>query len=150
MSIDYRVATAHDIPGMQVVRRSVKENALSDPSRIRDEDYMPYLAARGRTWVALDGAQVVGFAVADLQEGSVWALFVLPNYEARGIGKELHRQMMDWYFAQTGREAWLSTAYATRAEEFYRRQGWRDAGAYSAMERRLELSREDWAARRGV
>ncbi|TCZ65111.1 hypothetical protein [Flaviaesturariibacter aridisoli] len=54
MSTDflYREASAPDIAGMQVVRRAVKENALSDPARIRDSDYLHYLDARGRSWVA--------------------------------------------------------------------------------------------------
>ncbi|RYY64944.1 MAG: N-acetyltransferase [Chitinophagaceae bacterium] len=145
----YREASVADIPGMQVVRRAVKENALSDPSRICDADYLPYLDARGRSWVALGDSRVVGFAVADLEEGSVWALFVLPGYEGFGIGRKLHRIMMDWYFTQTERTCWLSTAFDTRAEEFYRRQGWRDAGPYSAIERKFELSRKDWWQRYG-
>ncbi|RYY82098.1 MAG: GNAT family N-acetyltransferase, partial [Chitinophagaceae bacterium] len=143
-ALTFRTATAADIPGMQVVRRAVKENALSNPERIQNDDYLPYLGSRGQGWVALSDNQVVGFAMVDLEDGSVWALFVFPEWECRSIGKTLHRAMMDWYFLQTDRSAWLSTAFDTRAEEFYRRQGWRDAGLFSAIERKFELSKSDW------
>ncbi|RYY40002.1 MAG: GNAT family N-acetyltransferase [Chitinophagaceae bacterium] len=143
----YRVATHADIDAMQVVRRAVKENALSHPDRISNEDYLPYLQEQGSGWVALHNNRVVGFAIADRIEGSIWALFVLPEYEGNGIGKELHRMMMNGYFAHSDKTVWLTTAFDTRAEEFYRRQGWRDAGMHNAIERKFELSKQEWKAK---
>ena len=62
--------------------------------------------------------KIVGFSIADLIGNNIWALFVDPDYEGCGIGKKLHSLMMDWYFSQTDKTVWLSTAPASRAEGF--------------------------------
>ncbi|GAA4344847.1 GNAT family N-acetyltransferase [Flaviaesturariibacter amylovorans] len=142
--IHYRPATVPDIPGMQVVRRSVTENALSNPDLVRDADYVPFLGTEGTAWIALDGDRIVGFSIADVPGRNIWALFLFPEYEGRGIGKELHRLMMSGYFGQTKETVWLSTAFHTRAEAFYRLRGWTDKGAHNAIERRFEMTAEDW------
>jgi GNAT superfamily N-acetyltransferase len=144
----YREAVRADVPAMQVVRHLVKENVLSDPALVPDSDCIKYIEQRGKGWVCFDGARLVGFAIADIEGNSIWALFVDPEYEGQGIGKELHRMMMDWYFEQTRDTVWLSTAYDTRAEQFYKMQGWTDAGAYNAKERKFEMTAMDWENRK--
>ncbi|WP_324371072.1 GNAT family N-acetyltransferase, partial [Pedobacter sp.] len=49
----------------------------------------------GRGWVCEIGSQIVGFSIVDLRERSVWALFVDPAFAEKGIGKELHRLMIN-------------------------------------------------------
>jgi hypothetical protein len=61
-----------------------------------------------------------------------------------GIGKPLHALMLNWYFAQTLETVWLSTSPGTRAEEFYRRQGWQDAGRTASGEVRFEMTAAAW------
>jgi GNAT superfamily N-acetyltransferase len=140
----FRQARLTDIPGMSVVRLAVTENVLSDPARITAADYTDYLTRRGRGWVAEEAGRIVGFAIADLREHSVWALFVHPDYAGQGLGKELHRLLLDWYFVQTSTPISLSTEPGTRAEAFYRRQGWRAIGPISSGEVRFELTPEEW------
>ena len=144
----YREARLSDIPELERVRFAVRENVLSNPALVTPADYVNYLTRRGRGWVATlaDGQTVTGFAIADLQGHSIWALFVDPAYDRRGIGKQLHRRMLDWYFGQTPEAVWLSTAPGTRAEEFYRRQGWQDVGRTSSGEVRFEMTAARWAA----
>ena len=97
----YREAEIRDIKQMQFVRHAVKENRLSDPALVPDKDVEEYITNRGKGWVCEVDKQIVGFANVDLIENNVWALFVHPDFEARGIGKKLHQIMMDWYFLQT-------------------------------------------------
>src|SRR6476646_2277322 len=97
----FREAHINDIPQMQVVRHTVKENVLSDPSLVTDKDCEEYLTVRGKGWVCEVDGNIAGFSIADLKEKNVWALFVHPAFEQRGIGKQLHQQMLDWYFSQT-------------------------------------------------
>src|SRR3712207_6466800 len=123
----FREATLPDISQMQDVRHSVKENALSDPSLIKDQDYVDYLTWRGKGWVCEINGQIIGFSIVDLKEHNVWALFLKPTYEAQGIGKKLHSLMLNWYFAQTKETIWLGTGFNTRAGTFYRLQGWLEA-----------------------
>ncbi|MDB5197832.1 MAG: family N-acetyltransferase [Flaviaesturariibacter sp.] len=141
--MNYREATIADIPRIQVVRHLVKENTLSDPALVPDSDVEDYITRRGKGWVCEVAGVIVGFAIADLQDHSVWALFLQPEFEGKGIGRELHRLMLDWYFSQTKETCWLTTAPGTRAEYFYRKAGWKDCGMQK-RELRFEMTAVDW------
>ena len=149
MSIHYREATISDIPQIQVVRNSVTENTLSNPALVSDEDCADFISRRGKGWVCLYDDKVIGFAIADLVEFNIWALFVQPGFDKKGIGKELHRMMLDWYFSQTSETVWLGTAPNTRAEKFYRSAGWKEVGVHGKGEIKFLMSARDWAVSRG-
>jgi GNAT superfamily N-acetyltransferase len=140
----FREATIQDIPQIQIVRNSVKENQLSNPALVSDKDCEVYLTDRGKGWVCEVENKIVGFSIADLKENNIWALFVHPDYERKGIGKKLHSLMLDWYFDQTQKAVWLSTAPGTRAEEFYKRNGWKVSGTYGKGETKFEMSFFNW------
>lgn len=139
----YREAVISDIPQLQLIRNAVKENVLSNPALVQDKDYEEYLTERGKGWVCEKDGIIIGFAIADLKEENIWALFIHPAHEQKGIGKVLHKIMLNWYFKQKDR-VWLSTGAATRAEKFYRLQGWRETGVYGKGEIKFEMSREEW------
>ncbi|ETZ19239.1 GNAT family N-acetyltransferase [Pedobacter sp. V48] len=143
--MNFREAELADIAQMQVVRHLVKENTLSDPNLVPDKDVAYYITVKGKGWVAESEGKVVGFAIVDLEDKSVWALFVDPVHAEKGIGKELHRLMMDWYFSQTNDAIVLGTAPNTRAEKFYTLQGWKEIGSYSNGETKFEMKFEVWA-----
>jgi len=141
-----RLATPADISQMQRIRRRVRENQLSDPSRVTDGDCRRMILERGRGWVCeLDGL-IVGFAIGDLVVANIWALFVDPEHEKRGIGRALHRPMLDWMFASGADKVWLGTEPGTRAEDFYRKAGWQLAGEQPNGEQRFEMTARQWAA----
>jgi GNAT superfamily N-acetyltransferase len=141
-----REATIADIKQMQIVRNSVTENTLSDPNLVTDKDCEEYITTRGKGWVYEIEGRLVGFAIVDLKENSIWALFVDPNFEHKGIGRKLHTAMMNWYFDQTKETVWLTTDNATRAEGFYRRAGWEAIGRKENGEIKFEMKYENWAA----
>lgn len=140
----FREARIEDIAQIQVVRHAVKENTLSDPNLVPDKDVAFYITEKGKGWVCETNNQIVGFAIADLQEHSIWALFVDPGFAEKGIGKKLHQLMMDWYFSQTKEKASLGTSPKTRAEQFYTKQGWTAVGNYSNGEVKFEMTYNDW------
>jgi len=144
VNIVFRIAEISDVKQMQVVRHLVKENTLSNPDLVPDKDVIFYISEKGKGWVCEVEGQVVGFSIIDLREKSVWALFVDPEFAEKGIGKELHRLMMDWYFEQTKDNVELGTAPNTRAERFYRLQGWTRVGNYPNGEVKFELSYRRW------
>ena len=74
----YRKATTDDIPQIQIVRNSVKENQLSDPNLITDELVKKFITERGTGFVCEIDDTIVGFAIVDFIENNVWALFLLP------------------------------------------------------------------------
>lgn len=139
-----RVATRADLPELGRVRMSVRENRLSDLSVLRSEDLDRVLTGSGRTWVCEVDDRIVGFAMADLEHANIYALFVDPAYERRGIGRRLHDTMMSWLFETGLPEAWLSTEPSTRAESFYRRAGWVADGITPKGEIRFAMARERW------
>jgi ribosomal protein S18 acetylase RimI-like enzyme len=120
----FREATIEDIPQIQFVRNSVKENMLSNPTLVSDEDCKIYLTEKGKGWVCEIDKNIIGFSIVDVKDKNVWALFVHPEFEAKGIGKKLYDMMLNWYFNQTKETVWLSTAPNTRAEKFYGKAGW--------------------------
>ncbi len=132
---------------MQLVRHSVRENRLSDPALVPDHDVAEYITNRGKGWVGEIDGRIVGFSIADLKENNIWALFLHPDFEARGIGKQLHKLMLDWYFSQTKQTVWLGTAPDSRAEKFYRLQGWKEAGMHGKGEIKFEMDFETWSQR---
>ncbi|MGV3538895.1 MAG: GNAT family N-acetyltransferase [Rufibacter sp.] len=140
----FREAQIQDIPQIQRVRHAVKENILSDPSLVTDQDCEDYLTRRGKGWVCLVDNQVVGFSIADLAGKNIWALFLDPAHEKRGIGRKLHDLMLDWYFSKTHETVWLSTEPGSRAQHFYETAGWQPAGTYGKGELKFEMSHLDW------
>ncbi|SIP87346.1 N-acetylglutamate synthase, GNAT family [Chryseobacterium sp. RU37D] len=139
-----REAKFDDIPQIQKVRNSVKENMLSDPNLVTDKDCEEFLFKRGKGWVYETDNQIVGFSIVDLKENNIWALFLHPNFEKQGIGGLLHNVMLNWYFNQTKENLWLGTSPDTRAEDFYRRAGWKEIGRHGKGEIKFEMSFSDW------
>lgn len=140
----YREANTNDIKQIQVVRNAVKENMLSNPGLVTDRDCVEYLTLRGKGWVCETDGIIVGFAIADLIDNNIWALFVHPDHEAKGIGKVLHNTMLNWYFDQQKEMVWLGTAPGTRAEKFYRMQGWKEVGMHGKGEVKFEMQKTAW------
>ena len=140
----FREASTTDIPQMNIVRWAVKENRLSNPALVTEKDYREFLTQRGKGWVCEIDKTIAGFAIADLKENNIWALFVDPAHEKKGIGKKLHDMMLDWYFGQTQKTVWLGTSPDTRAEQFYRMQGWNETGKHPNGEVLFEYSYLQW------
>jgi GNAT superfamily N-acetyltransferase len=142
-----REARIDDIPRIQVIRHSVNENILSDHSLVTNEDCKEYISIKGKGWVCEIEKLIVGFAIADLKEQNIWALFILPQFEGQGIGRQLQKIMLDWYFGQNKKWVWLGTSPNTRAESFYRRSGWKQTGLQANGEIRFEMTADMWASR---
>lgn len=98
-----RTAQIEDIPQIQLVRNTVAENRLSNPNLITDACCIEFISVRGKGWVCEINHQIVGFSIVDLMEYNVWALFVKPDFEHKGIGIQLHKLLLDWYVNQTKR-----------------------------------------------
>jgi GNAT superfamily N-acetyltransferase len=139
-----REAKTGDISQIQTVRNAVKENRLSDPALLPDKDVEEYIHNRGKGWVCEIDNTIVGFAIVSVIDHNVWALFIQPGHDKKGIGKKLHDEMMKWYFSQTTTTIWLGTAPDTRAEKFYRRAGWKETGTHGKGEIKFEMTAEDW------
>ncbi len=140
----FREATIEDIPALQVIRSAVKENVLNNPLLVTQKDYVLYLTTDGKGWLCETNNTISGFAIVNIQQNNIWALFVHPDFEKRGIGKKLQTIMLDWYFKQTKKSVWLSTAPNSRAERFYNLTGWNNIGFTKNGEAKFEMSFDGW------
>ena len=140
----FREANIADIKQIQIVRNSVNENTLSNPDLVTDADCSEFMTKRGKGWVCEIDNQIVGFSIADLKENNIWALFVHPNYDKQGIGRQLHDLMLNWYFNQTSKNVWLGTEPNTRAEKFYRKSGWTEVGIHGKGEIKFQMTFDNW------
>ncbi|MEQ8817764.1 MAG: GNAT family N-acetyltransferase [Thalassobaculum sp.] len=122
-----RRAGADDVPAMVRIRAAVRENVLSDPARVPAEAYHGFIDHAG-IWLWEEAGRVLGFTAADPADGTVWALFVDPEAEGRGIGRALLPRALDDLRAAGWERARLTTQPGSRAERFYRLGGWKDAG----------------------
>ncbi|MFD0726206.1 ACT domain-containing protein [Lysobacter brunescens] len=125
-AIRVREAVDTDIPAMHAIRMDVRENTLSDPSWLTPDVYRAHLGGAGasNSWVCERDARILGFSVARQAQADIWALFVDPANEGQGIGRRLIAVATDWLFAQGVDIVSLSTAPDTRADTFYRANGW--------------------------
>lgn len=137
----YRIACARDIPAMSAIRLGVQENRLRDPARVTQQMYVDYLDLLGRGWVCERDGAIAGFAYADRAEGSIWALFVDPAHEGAGIGKRLLALATGYLFEQGHAKVVLSTGPGTRADRFYKAQGWQRSHAEGEAEAFFTLER---------
>ena len=140
----FREAVIGDIPELHKLRMSVKENALRNPLYVTEQDYIPFLTVKGRGWVCESGGEILGFSIIDTEHNNIWALFVSPAHEARGIGKKLQQLMLEWHFSVSNNTLWLGTSPGTRAERFYELTGWKRAGKLENGEVKFEISKEDY------
>lgn len=142
--MNFREATINDFSELHSIRIAVKENILPDPLLITEADYANFLTIRGKGWLCEIENTIVGFAIIDLKERNIWALFVHPDHERKGIGKQLQEIMLNWYFENNDETLWLGTSPGTRAESFYRKGGWKEVGRRKNGEIKFEMNKSTW------
>jgi len=125
--VAYRIrkALVEDIPELKLIRGSVTDNILV--TSLTDTDYEQAITEAGCGWVAESEGRIVGFSMAKTDD-SIWALFVLPDFEGHGIGRHLLEIATEWCVARGARRVWLCTGPGTRAERMYRSLGWQRGG----------------------
>jgi len=116
---------------------AARENRQFERAESFAEAIQPFLQARLCRVLTLGGVPA-GFVAVDARRGSVEMLYVEPEFEGRTIGRALMRRAIDDLIRAGHRTASLVTARDTRAERFYRAQGWVDAGEVGRGSVRLE------------
>jgi GNAT superfamily N-acetyltransferase len=144
MNIRTRLALPSDIKGIFDVRTSVKENHLSreemERMGITESVVTNMIEKRRCAWVAEEDGKVTGFSMILPEEACLFAAFVLPKYEGRGLGRILVGLAEQEIFKHH-EVAWLETDKNSRAAGFYRRLGWIEKGNVSESDIRLEKLR---------
>jgi GNAT superfamily N-acetyltransferase len=111
------------------IRFAVAENRPSDAAVIAGiAKLVDWLFDHSTIWAWEEDGAIQGFSAADPRDGSVCALFIDPLYERRGIGRALLPLACDILKASGHATAVLTTQAGTRAERFYRADGWTEVG----------------------
>lgn len=133
MAPPIRPAVMAEIPALMRIRLGVRENTFN-PARVSPADVV-WFVENAPVWVWEEAGDLRGFSAGDPRDGSLWALFVDPAWEGRGIGTALLAQACASLAAAGHRTVTLDTEPGTRAADFYRRRGWVDQGLDSAGQR---------------
>lgn len=135
--LKFRAASPEDAAECIVVRGMTRQNPASEEwlrsIGITRESFAENIrsgALPGHVCVA-DG-KIVGFCFGILETGEIQVVAVLPDFENRGVGKELlDRTSKD--LAKLGHTRLFlgcSPDPASRSHGFYRHLGWRSTGTY--------------------
>jgi GNAT superfamily N-acetyltransferase len=136
-----RQAVPGEIDRLIQIRGAVRENRLRDPASVTRDDYEWFLS-QGLVWVAVEADGIAGFSAGDTRDGTIWALFVDPACEGRGLGARLlERALADLRAAGHG-EARLFTDPGTKAARLYHKLGWRGEGLSGDGEMEFSLDLE--------
>ena len=139
-----RLALTTDTEGIFEVRTSVKENYLSreemEQMEITESVVTDMIDESRCAWVAVDDGKVIGFSMILPDEGCLFAAFVLPEYEGKGVGGSLVKLAEQEVFKHH-KTVWLETDKNSRAAKFYMRLGWVKKENVSESDIRLEKVR---------
>ena len=135
------------MPGITRVRTSVAENALTikqlEERGITEASVAASFLIDSKGWVAVRAEEIVAFSIADRATQSIFALFVLPRHEGRGIGSFLLDAALRWLWENGAERVWLTTGPGTKAVRFYEKRGWTCTGKGPRGDLRYELGRRE-------
>jgi hypothetical protein len=134
----FREAKSHDIEKMHAVWMAAEDHHLADNHLNSPADYRRLMAA-GKGWVCEVNGDILGFALADLEQARLHALCVRPGLEGDFIFRMLHDMMTSWCFARGVPKLHLRTAAHGKSEQFYLKSGWVKTGMATNGTTDLEL-----------
>jgi GNAT superfamily N-acetyltransferase len=123
-----RNAVRADYPRISEIRRSVRENQLATSKYAAVDRTADWIFDNAAFWVWEEDGAIQGFSAGDPRNGEIFALFIHPSYEGRGIGRTLLPRACQFLRDSGYMAATLTTEPGTRAERFYRRDGWTEIG----------------------
>ena len=135
MTIHYRDARPADAAACIDLRGRTRENAFSAARLaalgITIDSWAAGIAAGasiGR--IAWEDERMAGYCFADRASGEVLVLALLPDYEDRGIGRQLLQQVVGLSRDAGHRRLFLACSAdpRSRSHGFYRHLGWRPTG----------------------
>lgn len=124
-----RVATDEDVQSLFEIRTSVAQNHLSREQMaalgITPQVLVQAMGESECIWIAEIEGQALAFAMIDRETGELFALFVRPGHENRGLGRRLMAVAEAALFEQHERIFLITDGRESiRANGFYQRLGW--------------------------
>lgn len=139
-----RLANVEDVAAIFRVRTSVTQNVLTLPELaelgVTPDAIAEVIRSTPCIWVAEVDGEVAGFAMIELDTACLFAAFVLPLAEGRGMGRDLVAVCEQALFREHAL-IWLETDGRSRAAGFYRHLGWCQTADLGNGDVRLEKRR---------
>ena len=137
MNLEYRPALPDDAPECVVLRGKTRQNPAS-------EELLRSMGITSTTWAegirsgALPGhvctvdGHIVGYCFGDRKTGEIVVVALLPDFEDRGIGREVLQRTIETLAELGHSRAFLgcSPDPTSRSYGFYRHLGWRSTGTF--------------------
>lgn len=141
MAYTYRCAIPDDIGNCMELRGQTRENAVSierlNALGITRESWSSDVVNGNlRGYVCLDEGRIVGYCFGDSRTGEIVVLALLPDWEGRGIGRQLLNLIVQDFAAAGFQRLFLgcSSNPEVRSYGFYRHLGWRPTGDIDARQ----------------
>lgn len=142
--ITYCLAAPDDTAQCIAIRGQTRENAIS-------AERLHAIGISLQSWaqeihngnlsgiVCLDEQEMVGYCFADRRSGEIVVLALLPDWEARGIGKRLLAEVIKLLQRDGFERLFLGCSADPRSRSygFYRHLGWRSTGELDAAQDEL-------------
>ena len=120
-----RRAVFSDLTKLLSLLPRLNANVLNNPALISEDDLEPFIAADA-LWVAVLDGRIAGFSVADAGPGTIWALFIDPDFEGQGLGKRLLTLAVGTLRNAGCPGVTLKAGQDTQAEALYRAAGYEE------------------------
>lgn len=111
-----------------VTRSDIEERFSTDDTpqgqEVMKERMHRFFQPNAKTWVVKDGEVIIGYclAIKGTTENRIQALYVLPSYQKRGLGKQLMETALTW-LGSDKRVVLNVVSYNEAAIEFYSHMG---------------------------
>jgi ribosomal protein S18 acetylase RimI-like enzyme len=135
MQIEFRDVAPEDFDRCIEVRGMTRDNPVpADILRqfgVTREAWVPSVREKSIVGVVAEAeGEVVGFCSGDVHSGELLVLALLPDYEGRGVGRNMLALVTDKLFALGISRLWLAASPdpEIRAHGFYRHVGWAPTG----------------------
>lgn len=135
MKIEFRDVEVQDFARCIEIRGMTRDNPVPahilEELGVTEEAWVPLIRARRIVGVVAESkGEVIGFCSGDVDSGELLVLALLPEYERRGIGKNMLALVTDKLFSLGMDKLWLAASPDPdiRAHGFYRRAGWTPTG----------------------
>jgi GNAT superfamily N-acetyltransferase len=134
--VEVRSAVPGDAAACLLIRGKTRQNAAT-PEKLAE------YGITAQTWhddiasgtlsgyVAVTRGSIIGYCYGNKQTGEIAVLALLPEYEGRGIGRELLERTVKHLIRLGHKRLFLgcSSDPATRSHGFYRHLGWKSTGS---------------------
>ena len=151
MNIEFRDLETQDFDRCIEIRGMTRDNPVpADILKefgVTEEAWVPLIRAKSIVGVVAEFKdEVIGFCSGDVNTGELLVLAVLPDYEGRGIGKNMLALVTDKLFSFGIDKLWLAASPnpEIRAHGFYRHLGWVPTGVIDEIgDEVLEYKKRD-------